>query len=151
MTQTFREFDVPAQAPVSIWQKIGLPAGEGPKLNDEIRRGFCINVVKSFAKEVDWPVTNIIDWVGVSRATYNRRVRSHHRLKADESEAIARLVRVVEAATTMMNGDQEEAIKWLQEPAIALGGKKPIELLVSESGTVDVIRLIQRVMHGIYF
>lgn len=151
MTGTFREFNLPAKAPLSIWQKIGLPAGEGPKLNDAIRKGFGIGVVESMAKEIDWPITNLINVVGVSQTTFNRQVKAHNRLGAPQSEALARLVRVIEAATTMMEGDREQAIQWLNEPAVALGNKKPMEMLSSESGTVDVIKLIHRLMHGVYF
>ncbi|MGL4612493.1 MAG: type II RES/Xre toxin-antitoxin system antitoxin [Shewanella sp.] len=149
--QQMREFRLKPKASQSIWVKVGLPAGEGPVLCDAINHGFSIDVVNRFAEAVSIPVTNLVQYAGLSRATFARRVKDkEHRLKPNESEAFARMIRMYEAATLMLGGDKGDAIQWLNEPAVALNGKRPIDLMGSESGTFDVIRLINRLMHGVY-
>lgn len=149
--QQLREFRLKPKAHQSIWAKVGLPAGEGPVLSDAINHGFSIDVVNRFAEAVSMPVTNLVQYAGLSRATFARRVKDkEHRLKPSESEAFARMIRMYEAVTLMLGGNKADAIQWLNEPAIGLNGKRPIELMGSESGTLDVIRLINRLMHGVY-
>lgn len=130
---------------------VAIHVSEGPVLTEAINHGFSIDVVNRFAEAVSMPVTNLVQYAGLSRATFARRVKDkEHRLKPSESEAFARMIRMYEAVTVMLGGDKADAIQWLNEPTIALNGKRPIHLMGSESGTVDVIRLTNRIMHGVY-
>jgi len=54
------------------------------------------------------------------------------------------------ARATPVFGSQKAAEKWLGEPARALSGKKPIELLSTQSGTQLVEDLLQQIDHGVY-
>src|SRR5262249_5557302 len=54
------------------------------------------------------------------------------------------------ARATPVFGSQAAAEKWLNEPARALGGKKPIELLATQPGTQLVEDLLQQIDYGVY-
>ena len=47
-------------------------------------------------------------------------------------------------------GDKEAALKWLNEPNRALSWKVPADLIASETGAYEVIKLITRLEHGVY-
>ncbi|MDH4567927.1 DUF2384 domain-containing protein [Pseudomonas sp. BN414] len=42
------------------------------------------------------------------------------------------------------------ALRWVQEPVLALGNRKPFELLGNTEGCQEVLRLINQLEHGVY-
>lgn len=50
----------------------------------------------------------------------------------------------------MFEGDKEAAKKWLHEPNRALNWNIPAEIVASETGAHEVIRLIVRIEDGVY-
>lgn len=52
---------------------------------------------------------------------------------------------VLEAAIKLFGGDYVEAIIWLNKPALALGGVKPVD-----ASPEDVYRLIKQIEYGIF-
>lgn len=131
------------------WYKVGLPAGEDPRLFYEIEKGFNAEIIQVLAKELNWPIYKILKLIRLSRSTYYRRLE-RHRLTSQESEVITRIIRVYEATISMFSGDKASALQWLEEPVVALANEKPVELLRSESGANDIIKLIHRLMYGVY-
>lgn len=61
-----------------------------------------------------------------------------------------RFIRVMDRAVELFEGDKEKARQWLNEPARALGNKKPADLVASETGAYEVLKLITRLEHGVY-
>lgn len=60
-------------------------------------------------------------------------------------------VRVVsERAVELFEGDVASAEKWLVTPNLALDWKTPVEILSSQSGIDEVLRLIAQLQHGVY-
>jgi uncharacterized protein (DUF2384 family) len=51
---------------------------------------------------------------------------------------------ILEAATKLFGGDEAEAVSWLNKPALALGGVKPVDALLA-----DVYKLIQQIEYGV--
>jgi putative toxin-antitoxin system antitoxin component (TIGR02293 family) len=47
-------------------------------------------------------------------------------------------------------GSKEEAELWLRRPAMALDGKRPVDLLRSPEGKSLVQELLGRLEHGVY-
>ncbi|MDC9817839.1 MbcA/ParS/Xre antitoxin family protein [Pectobacterium polonicum] len=57
---------------------------------------------------------------------------------------------VSERAVELFEGDVASAEKWLTETNRALGWKSPAEVLSSQSGIDEVLRLITQLQHGVY-
>ncbi|AFI90396.1 DUF2384 domain-containing protein [Pectobacterium parmentieri] len=53
-------------------------------------------------------------------------------------------------AIELFEGDEALAEKWLSEPNRALGWKTPTEILSSQSGIDEVLRLITCIEQGVY-
>ncbi len=51
--------------------------------------------------------------------------------------------RLLQAAIDLFEGDERAARHWLHSPLLAFGGKRPIEVELSE-----VLRLIGKIEHG---
>ncbi|WP_397452067.1 antitoxin Xre/MbcA/ParS toxin-binding domain-containing protein [Pseudomonas sp. NA-150] len=51
---------------------------------------------------------------------------------------------LLKAAMGLFAGDEQSALRWLQKPERALGGKKPIDVEISE-----VLRLIGQIEYGV--
>ncbi|MEQ9891841.1 MbcA/ParS/Xre antitoxin family protein [Pectobacterium aroidearum] len=57
---------------------------------------------------------------------------------------------VSERVVELFEGDAASAEKWLSEPNRALEWKSPTEMLSSQSGIDEVLRLITQLQHGVY-
>ena len=84
-------------------------------------------------------------------------LRTVQRLEADKAKPLSprqssRAWKVAEivARATPVFGSQAAAEKWLDEPARALGGRKPIELLPTQPGTQLVKDLLEQLDRGVY-
>ncbi|AXB06502.1 MULTISPECIES: antitoxin Xre/MbcA/ParS toxin-binding domain-containing protein [Aeromonas] len=56
---------------------------------------------------------------------------------------------VMAAAIALHDGNASRALRWLQKPAIALGGKRPVDYQDSPEHIQAVLDLIGRIEHGI--
>lgn len=54
------------------------------------------------------------------------------------------------AATDLFAGDEQSAAEWLNKPAKALNGRKPIDMKKSDAELRLVLDLIGRLQHGVY-
>lgn len=54
------------------------------------------------------------------------------------------------AATVEVLGTEEKARRWMSRPNMAMGGEKPIDLLSTPEGRVDVLTILMRIEWGIY-
>jgi len=80
----------------------------------------------------------------VPRATYHRR----RFLKADESERLERLARVVALAEKVWAGDADAARVFLTSPHPMLENRAPIDAARSELGARRVEDLLVALLHG---
>jgi putative toxin-antitoxin system antitoxin component (TIGR02293 family) len=84
-------------------------------------------------------------------------LRTVQRLEADEDKHLSseqssrawKLAEIVARATSVF-GSQEAAEEWLSKPARALEGKRPTELLATQTGTQLVEDLLQQIDYGVY-
>ena len=87
--------------------------------------------------------------VNINEKTLERRLKAHSRLKPDESERVARLMRIISLATLVLESE-EHARAWLKRPLRELGGLTPLQLAATEPGAREVERVLARVEHGIF-
>jgi putative toxin-antitoxin system antitoxin component (TIGR02293 family) len=86
--------------------------------------------------------------IGLPSSTLTRR-RQSKRLSPDESDRLYRVASAYRNALQLFEGDRTAAQRWLNEPAKALGGSKPIDYLDTEAGAEAVHALILRLEHGV--
>ena len=85
----------------------------------------------------------------VARRTLAHRREKRQPLTTEQSDRLARLVRVAERAEEAL-GDGEKAARWLRKPNRGLQGKRPLDLLESDLGARMVERALGRIEHGVY-
>lgn len=134
--------------PPRLWQVAGLNSSDGVALLGQINKGLDGKVANLI---VDWAKITQSDlrkMSGIPSTTFSRSVKA--RFNAEQSERLVRIIRVIDRAVELFEGDKDEAQKWLNEPNKALGWKVPAELMASETGAYEVIKLITRLEHGVY-
>ncbi|WP_102958562.1 type II RES/Xre toxin-antitoxin system antitoxin [Mangrovicella endophytica] len=84
-------------------------------------------------------------------------VRTVQRLKSAPAKTVSTEVSgrtwsfaQVLAQATEVFGTQEEAERWLESPAVAFDGAKPIDLLDTPTGLDMVRTVLSRIEHGVY-
>jgi putative toxin-antitoxin system antitoxin component (TIGR02293 family) len=88
--------------------------------------------------------------IGLSTRTIQRfRGSPAKTLSPEQSGRTWKFASVLAKATDVL-GDQAAAERWLDTPALALDGSKPIELLTTPVGTEMVERLLGRIEHSVY-
>lgn len=134
--------------PPRLLQVAGLNTSDGVALVGQINEGLDGKVATLI---VDWAKMSQNDlrkMSGIPPTTFGRSLKA--RFSPDQSERLVRIIRVIDRTVELFEGDKEEAQKWLKEPNRALGGKVPAELMASETGAYEVMKLITRLEHGVY-
>ncbi len=134
--------------PPRLWQVAGLKNADGIALLGQINEGLDGKVASLI---VDWAKITQNDlrkMSGIPSTTFSRSLKA--RFNADQSERLVRIIRVLDRAVELFEGDKDEAQKWLNEPNRALGWKVPADLMASETGAYEVMKLITRLEHGVY-
>ena len=134
--------------PPRLWQVAGLNTSDGVALVGQINEGLDGKVATLI---VDWAKMSQNDlrkMSGIPPTTFGRSLKT--RFTPDQSERLVRIIRVIDRAVELFEGDKEEAQKWLKEPNRALGWQVPAELMASETGAYEVMKLISRLEHGVY-
>ena len=128
------------------------PKGKSSELvaRDLVRKGLPANVIGRLAEAFGASADEILALIGLSRATgYRQKARRTGGLRAVHSDRAFRLARVLTLAQSVLEDDQN-AREWFREPNRALRGERPIELLDTEAGTEQVVRVLNHLEHGIY-
>lgn len=133
-----------------LWRFAGLPAERGIELTHFLRQGLSFAVLDNIQEWSGMSKTELLRIAGISERNIARRKNAGQPLNQDESERIARLVRVFDAAVRLFSGDKQAASNWLNQPVKGLGNHCPIELIATESGALEVIDIIGRIEHGVF-
>ncbi|EBJ1026301.1 hypothetical protein AO411_2028665 [Salmonella enterica subsp. enterica serovar Sarajane] len=134
--------------PTRLWQVAGLNNSDGVSLLGQINEGLDGKVANLIADWAKITQNDLRKMSGIPSTTFSRSVKA--RFSAEQSERLVRIIRVIDRAVELFEGDKEEAQKWLNEPNRALSWKVPSELMASETGAYEVIKLITRLEHGVY-
>ncbi|MFA6965076.1 antitoxin Xre/MbcA/ParS toxin-binding domain-containing protein [Bosea sp. (in: a-proteobacteria)] len=88
--------------------------------------------------------------VGISLRTIQRRKETPGKaLSAEQGGRAWKFAEVLAQATDVM-GNQDNAERWLERPALALNGRRPIDLLTTPAGIELVQQLLGRLKYGVY-
>jgi putative toxin-antitoxin system antitoxin component (TIGR02293 family) len=125
------------------------PLGNDLKMAELVLLGLPSSLLKQLGNALGLKPSGLAPIVNISEKTILRRVEARRRLKPDESERVARLMRVYVRAVEVFE-DSGKAKTWLGNPLRVLGGKSPIELMMSEQGAREVEQVLGRLENGVF-
>ncbi|MDO8297477.1 MAG: DUF2384 domain-containing protein [Caulobacter sp.] len=88
--------------------------------------------------------------VGMSLRTYQRRKEAPTALLSQEQSGRTWKFAEILAKAMEVLGSQEEAEQWLEQPAIGLDRRRPIDLLATPAGVELVEDHLTRLEYGVY-
>jgi len=132
----------------ALWRFVGLPP-RGIELTRMLEAGLPVAVIDNIRHWSAMTRAEVMRVTGINERNIARRKSAGKSLSPDESERIARFVRVMDAAVQLHGGSKEAATYWLSQPVKGLGNI-PITMLTTESGALDVLDLIGRLEHGVF-
>jgi len=123
-----------------------------------VKKGAPSNMVGVISREMDMTKERFVRIMGLSRATVTRKMASNTDLSADESERLVGLAKLIGQVETIVRQSGERAGfkpakwfgEWIEQPAAALGGRKPEELLDTADGREAVASLLAQMQSGAY-
>ena len=124
-------------------------AAERFEMVGRIESGLKVVVVDEIATDLALPALAVRRLAKISSSTFNRRQKKGF-LSAEESDRIFRLRSIVDKATAFFEGNKAAARDWLNRPAPALGGIRPIDMLINEAGVREVEALLGRLEYGVF-
>ncbi|WP_214474007.1 antitoxin Xre/MbcA/ParS toxin-binding domain-containing protein [Mesorhizobium sp. dw_380] len=87
---------------------------------------------------------------GMSERTFQRHKLDHSKtLSKEQGSRTWNFARTLTKATSVL-GSQEEAEKWMIQPAMGLDNRRPIDLLATAAGTELVQEFLERLDYGVY-
>jgi putative toxin-antitoxin system antitoxin component (TIGR02293 family) len=125
------------------------PLSNDLKMAEIVSVGLPAAILRSLAEAFGLQTSAIAPIVNISEKTILRRVAARGKLKPDESERVARLMRVYVRAVDVLE-DEQKARAWLARPLRVLGGKTPLSLMASEQGAREVEQVLGRLENGIF-
>jgi putative toxin-antitoxin system antitoxin component (TIGR02293 family) len=125
---------------------------------DVVRQGVPARLLVTLADDMDVPRERLYGWLGMARATANRKVKADEALSQDDSERALGLARLIGQVETLVaeSGNTEGfdaprwTAHWLQQPSAALGGKTPGEYMDTVDGRSLVASLVAQMQSGAY-
>ena len=114
----------------------------------QVESGVPLATMSTFAESSGLPLTDLYNVVIPARTLKHRRARREP-LSRDESDKLARLVRIFDHAVRVFDG-MERARIWLDEPKQRFGGRTPIELLRTEFGARMVDEFLGQIEYGMF-
>jgi len=114
-----------------------------------ILAGLPAAALKGVAAFLDLRPAKVGSLVNINEKTLERRLKARARLKPDESERVARLMRIIALAASVLE-DEGHARQWLNRPLRELGGHTPLQMTATEPGAREVERVLGRIEHGVF-
>jgi putative toxin-antitoxin system antitoxin component (TIGR02293 family) len=114
-----------------------------------ILAGLPIAVLKRVGAFLGLRAVKVGSLININEKTLERRLKADARLKPDESERVARLMRIISLATATLESE-DNARQWLQRPLRELKGQSPLRMTATEPGAREVERILGRIEHGVF-
>lgn len=156
----------PGAAWRAVWQRV--LAREQPYLRvaefgpvdriGMVREGLPARLLTTLADDMQVSRERLCGWLGIARATANRRIKDDELLSQDESERALGMARLIGQVQRLVAQSGEPAgfnaarwtADWLDEPNAALGGLAPGSFLDTADGRVLVAGLVAQMQSGAY-
>jgi putative toxin-antitoxin system antitoxin component (TIGR02293 family) len=115
---------------------------------ERVEAGVPVDTMTSFVSASGVELKDIYEVVIPARTLKHRRARQEA-LSADESDKLARLVRVFDQAVSVF-GDTGRAREWLGKPKRRFDRRTPMQMLRTEVGGRMVEEMLGQIEHGMF-
>lgn len=143
-----KEYRPATEAHEDFWSDLGIP-NDATELHAAIHEGFHYAVYANLAAILGMDRKELAKYAMIPQTTLQRRYKSD-RFSADESDRLYRMAEVTKAALDLFEGNAEQARHWLANPALALGGRRPLDMLSTSAEAGSVLTAIGRIEYGVY-
>jgi putative toxin-antitoxin system antitoxin component (TIGR02293 family) len=121
---------------------------ERPERVAAIEAGLPVKMLRVVMRDYGFTLANLAGRIA-PRRTLERRLENGERLNLEESERLARLMRMLDLAREIF-GDPTRVRDWLSEPKRTLGGRIPLDLMRTEEGGRVLEERLLQLKYGIY-
>ena len=126
-----------------------VPLMAALRLNLEtVEAGVPVDIMASFVATSGLQFNELYDVVIPARTLKHRRAR-REALTRDESDKLARLIRIYDQAARVL-GEKEKALHWLRKPLRRFADRSPLQMLRTEFGARMVEELLGQLDHGMF-
>ncbi len=115
---------------------------------ESVEAGVPVETMTSFVSASGVQLKDIYDIVIPARTLKHRRSRRES-LSREESDKLARLVRVFDQAVAVF-GDVEQARRWLNKPRKRFDGRTPLQMLPTDVGGRMVEGMLGQIDEGMF-
>ena len=115
---------------------------------ETVESGVPVATMTSFVAASGLQLRDIYDIVIPARTLKHRRSRKEP-LTADESDKLARLIRIYDHAVRVL-GNQEKALYWLNKPLKRFAARTPLQMLRTEVGARMVEEVLGQIDYGMF-
>lgn len=113
-----------------------------------IREGIPITCATLVQATLSLTDQTFADFLALGTRTLLRMRQGNKKLSVSASDRLFRLARLLSLATEVL--ESRKAVKnWLSSPQPGLGGKKPLDLMLTEAGCQEVEALLGRIEYGV--
>lgn len=115
---------------------------------ETVESGVSLGTLSDFVASSGLELRDIYEVVIPARTLKHRRARKES-LTADESDKLARLIRIFDQAAQVL-GSKEKALHWLNESKRRFDGRTPIQMLRTELGGRMVEEMLGQIEYGMF-
>jgi putative toxin-antitoxin system antitoxin component (TIGR02293 family) len=115
---------------------------------ETVESGVPLATMSTFSETSGIPLKDLYEVVIPARTLKHRRVRREP-LSRDESDKLARLVRIFDHAVKVFSG-ADRALVWLNKPKRRFDNRTPLEMLRTEIGGRLVDEMLGQIEHGMF-
>jgi putative toxin-antitoxin system antitoxin component (TIGR02293 family) len=122
------------------------------KYSNSYASGTPIGKIKELNKRYALTLGDIADILDVAPKTLTRwakNINSSKLISKRKSDSLEVLESILELGKEVL-GSEEELNNWLHNPVFALDGKKPVDLIKTESGRRKVEAVLHQIEYGIF-
>ncbi len=115
-----------------------------------IQKGLSFAFFEKIQNLLSFTESDWADYLNISQKTLQRHKKAKGFVfKSIHSEKILEMVELVSRGESVFGSSEKFSI-WLHSPSLAVGGKKPFELIKDSYGRSLILEELNRIEHGIF-
>jgi putative toxin-antitoxin system antitoxin component (TIGR02293 family) len=115
-----------------------------------IQKGLSFSFFEKIQNILSFNESDWAKYLNISQKTLQRHKKAkNYTFKSLHSEKILEMIELVNRGESVF-GSSEKFNLWMHSPTIALGGKKPFDLIKDSYGRALILEELNRIEHGIF-